>query len=151
MEAHSVECKASKLITNVIISLVKYKSKALCLKMKICTKLRNLWSRNTCGTGGGAYDGIQTGSDSLPTEREAVAIRILNIFTHIITVSNNFCGDSFFSLWLIIIQVLETFEPLEDYLTNRPMFFVNLSHKLAWHSAQNLLENFNQINQRWEL
>lgn len=59
----------------------------------------------------------------LPTEREAVAIRISNIFTHIITASKHFCGDYFFS-WLIIIQVLEAFEPFENYLTNHPMVFL---------------------------
>lgn len=120
---------------------MKYKSKALWLKIIIVfTKLSHLCS----GNGAGAFDGIQTGFDILPTEREAVAIRISNIFTHIITASKHFCGGCFFSV-AYHIQVLETFEPLKNYLANHPMFVVNLPPKLALHFVQNLLENFYQI------
>lgn len=131
LEIHSVEDKTSKLITNVTINFTKYKSKALWLNIIIIfTKLSHLWSRTACGNGAGAFDGIQTGFDILPTEREAVAIRISNIFTHIITASKHFCGGYFFSV-TYHIQVLETFVPLKNYLANRPMFAVNLP--LSWH------------------
>lgn len=50
--------------------------------VKIKVLLTNLWSRNAPRIGAGAYNCIQIGSDSLPIEIEAAAVKIPNIFTH---------------------------------------------------------------------
>lgn len=42
------------------------------------TKLRNMWSRNAPGIGGGAYNYIQTGYT--PIEIKAVAVKISNTY-----------------------------------------------------------------------
>lgn len=99
MERHSVDGKTSTKIR------VKY-----CGKNYIFTNL-NLWSRNAPRIGGDAYNCVQIGSGILPIEIEAVAVKISNIFTHVVTVSKHFCGGYFLSLQSIIIQVLEMFEP----------------------------------------